>query len=120
MRKAANVILALVVASYVVLQAAGPAIPSQGDPWKVVFMGNALLNLHLGPALYAAGGLGFSSKEQETRKGGLDLVGQFGINIFNNYTSVGSVFAEGRLPAFTSDRPVNDHYKLLLGFRYIF
>jgi len=50
----------------------------------------------------------------------LDLIGQFGVNIFNHYTSAGSIFAEARIPVLTSDRPVDDHYKLLLGFRYIF
>ncbi len=98
----------------------GPAIPSQGDPWKVFFMGNVTANLHLGPSVYVGAGLGYTTKEQETRKSGIDLVGQFGVNIFNHYTSAGSIFAEARIPVLTSDRPVDDHYKLLLGFRYIF
>ena len=99
---------------------AGGAIPSQGDPWKFVFMADALLNLHLGESVYVDGGLGYSTKEQATRLSGFDLVGDLGVNIFNNYSSTGSIFAEGRIPVFDADRVVDKHYKLLLGFRYIF
>lgn len=99
---------------------AGGAIPSQGAPWKFIFMVDALLNLHLGDALYVGSGLGYSTKEQDTRLSGFDWVSDFGVNIFNNYSSVGSIFAEIRYPVLTADRLVADHYKLLLGFRYIF
>ncbi len=99
---------------------AGGAIPSQGDPWKFIFMADALLNLHLGESIYVDGGLGYSTKEQATRLSGFDLVGAFGVNIFNNYSSAGSIFAEGRIPVFDANRTVDLHYKLLLGFRYIF
>ena len=98
----------------------GPAIPTQGAPWKMFFMGNALANLHLGPSVYVGAGLGYTSKEQDTRKNGIDFVSQFGVNVFNHWTSAGSVFAEARIPFLTADRPVDNHYKLLLGFRYIF
>jgi hypothetical protein len=98
----------------------GPAIPTQGAPWKMFFMGNALANLHLGPSVCVGAGLGYTSKEQDTRKNGIDFVSQFGVNIFNHWTSAGSVFAEARIPFLTADRPVDNHYKLLLGFRYIF
>jgi len=98
----------------------GPAIPTQGDPWKVLFLANAVADLHLGPAAYVGAGLGYSTKEQDARKSGFDFIGQFGVNIFNHFTSAGSIFAEARIPFLTADRPVNNHYKLLLGFRYIF
>lgn len=99
---------------------AGGAIPTQGDPWKFFFMADALLNFHLGSAAYFDAGLGYTSKEQEVRKGGLDLIGAFGVNVFNKYTSAGSIFAEVRIPVITKDRSFDDHHKLLLGFRYIF
>jgi hypothetical protein len=98
----------------------GPAIPTQGDPWKVLFLANAVANLHLGPSVYLGAGLGYSTKEQAVRTSGLDFVGQFGVNLFNHYSSAGSIFAEARIPFLTSNRPVDTHYKLLLGFRYIF
>lgn len=97
----------------------GGGVPIKGAPWKSFFMGNALLNVHTGPA-YIAGGLGFSTKEREFRKGGIDLVGQLGFNLFQHNNSTGSLFGELRAPVFTEDRDFEHHHKLLLGFRYIF
>ena len=99
---------------------AGGALPTQGSPWKFVWMVDALLNLHLGDAAYIDGGLGYSTKEKPERLSGFDLVGAFGVNLFNNYTSAGSIFAEVRVPVLTADRDWDNHHKLLLGFRYIF
>ncbi len=98
----------------------GGALPTQGDPWKAFFMGDLLMNLHLGPAVYLDAGLGYTGKEQIERKSGIDLIGAFGVNIFNNYSNAGSIFAEVRVPVITKDRSFDDHHKLLLGFRYIF
>jgi hypothetical protein len=97
----------------------GGGIPVKGDPWKSFFMGNALLNLHAGPA-YLGAGLGFSTKERVGRLGGIDLVGEIGINLFKANASVGSIFGELRAPVITADRDFEHHHKLLLGFRYIF
>jgi hypothetical protein len=98
----------------------GPGIPLKGEPWKTFIMGNVLLNVHAGPA-FLAGGLGFSTKEQETRKGGIDLVGQVGFDLFKaGSSSVGSIFGELRAPVITENRSFDEHHKLLLGFRYIF
>jgi len=99
----------------------GGGIPVKGDPWKSFFMGNALLNLHAGPA-YLAGGLGFSTKDCDRvdKKGGIDLVGEVGINLFHSNDSVGSIFGELRAPVITKDRSFDRNHKLLLGFRYIF
>jgi hypothetical protein len=97
----------------------GGGIPVKGTPWKSFLMGNALLNLHAGQA-YLGGGLGFSTAERETRKGGIDLVGEIGINLFKVDTSIGSIFGELRAPVITADRSFELHHKLLLGFRYIF
>jgi len=99
----------------------GGGMPIKGDPWKSFFMGNALLNIHAGPA-YLAGGLGFSTKDcdREFKKGGIDLVGEVGFNLFRSDDSVGSIFGELRAPVITKDRPFEHNHKLLLGFRYIF
>ena len=99
----------------------GGGIPLKGAPWKSFLMGNALLNLHLGEA-YVAGGLGFSTKDcdREFKKGGIDLVGEVGINLFHSNDSVGSIFGELRAPVITKDRSFDRNHKLLLGFRYIF
>jgi hypothetical protein len=101
--------------------AVGGGIPVQGAPWKSFLMGNALLNLNAGPA-YVAGGLGFSTKDRDQvgKKGGIDLVGQLGINLFRRNKSTGSLFGELRAPVITEDRDFEHNHKLLLGFRYIF
>jgi hypothetical protein len=99
----------------------GGGIPVKGAPWKSFLMGNALLNLHAGPA-YVAGGLGFSTKDCDRvdKKGGIDLVGEVGINLFKVDSSIGSIFGELRAPVITTDRGFEHNHKLLLGFRYIF
>jgi hypothetical protein len=98
----------------------GGALPTRGDPWKAFFMGDVLMNFHLGPAAYLDAGIGYTGKEQAARKSGVDLIGAFGVNIFNNYSNAGSIFAEIRVPIITKNRDFDTHHKLLLGFRYIF
>jgi hypothetical protein len=115
----AGVLINLIVDKLDTIFTVGGGVPIKGEPWKSFFMGNALLNLHAGPA-YVAGGLGFSTKEREGRKGGIDLVGELGINLFRRNDSTGSLLGEIRVPVITSDRPFENHHKLLLGFRYIF
>jgi hypothetical protein len=117
----AGVLFNLVQDSLDAIFTLGGGIPVQGDPWKAFFMGNALLNVHAGPA-YVAGGLGFSTKDadREFKKGGIDLVGELGINLFRHNDSVGSIFGELRAPIITKDRSFDHNHKLLLGFRYIF
>jgi len=97
----------------------GGGFPVRGEPWTSFVMGNALLNVHAGPG-FLAGGLGFSTKDQTTRKAGIDLVGEVGIDLFKVNSSVGSILFELRAPVLTSDRSFEKNHKLLLGFRYIF
>ncbi len=97
----------------------GGGLPMQGEPWTAFVMGNALLNVHAGPA-FLAGGVGFSTKDQTTRKSGIDLVGEVGVDLFKVNSSVGSLLFELRAPVLTSDRSFEEQHKLLLGFRYIF
>jgi hypothetical protein len=97
----------------------GGAIPTgAGDPWTAFIMGNALLSVHAGPA-FLSGGLGYSGKEQTTRKGGIDLVGQVGVDVLKKPV-VGGIFTELRAPIITSNRSFDEHHKLLLGFRILF
>ncbi len=115
----AGLLYNLIVDKLDFILALGGGVPVKGEPWKSFFMANALLNVHAGPA-YVAGGIGFSGKEREGRKGGIDLVGQLGINLFRSNDSVGSLLGELRAPVLTEDRSFENHHKLLLGFRYIF
>jgi hypothetical protein len=96
----------------------GGAVPFQGEPWKFMSLANALVNVHAGP-MFIGGGLGYSSKEQNTRKSGLDVVGNIGVDVFNNWTSTGSIFFEFRSPL-GSNRSFDEHYKFALGFRMVF
>ncbi|MBD3413744.1 MAG: hypothetical protein GF421_04835 [Candidatus Aminicenantes bacterium] len=86
-----------------------------GDLWKPFFMANAVVNAHFSPAFIGAG-LGYSTKEQDVRGSGLDLVGNFGLDVFSN----GSIFFEGRLPLGGENREISETHKLLLGFRLTF
>lgn len=98
----------------------GGALPSRKAPWKFLFVANAILNLELGRSAYVGAGLGYSTKAKPIKKSGTDLVGQFGVNVFNHWTSAGSIFAEGRIPILDSNRKFDEHKKFSLGFRYIF
>jgi hypothetical protein len=98
----------------------GIAGTTVGDPWKTFFMCNALINYHV-DKFFVGAGLGYSGKEQEVRKGGIDFVGQAGFDIFEKKASYkGSIFGEVRAPIITSDRSFEDHHKFLVGFRIIF
>jgi len=96
----------------------GIGFPFQGDPWKTMWLLNLMANVHAGPVYFGAG-LGYSTKEQPTRKSGMDAIGQIGVDVFNNWTSMGSVFFEFRSPL-GSNRSFDKHHKFALGFRYIF
>lgn len=96
----------------------GGALSLKGDPWKSLFMANLLLNVKSGPAFFGAGA-GFTSAVKEDRNSDADLIANFGFNIFNTQTSVGSIFFEGRSPV-GKDRKFSKHHKLMFGFRVIF
>ncbi len=96
----------------------GGAMPFQGDPWRFMFMANALVNVHSGP-VFLGGGLGYSTKEQITRKSGMDLVANVGVDIYQRWTSMGSIFFEFRSPL-GSNRSFDQHHKFALGFRMVF
>lgn len=98
----------------------GVAGTTVGEPWKTFFMCNALINVHSNK-LFAGAGIGYSGKERETTKGGIDFVLQGGVDIFKKKASyTGSIFGEFRVPIITSDRSFEDHHKILAGFKIIF
>lgn len=81
---------------------------------------NAVLNAHA-DRVFFGGGLGYSTKEHEGRKSGVDLVGQIGVDVLQKRPDMtGSIFAELRAPIITSNRSFSDHHKILLGFRLTF
>lgn len=96
----------------------GGALALKGDPWRSFFMANLLLNVHSGPAFFG-GGIGFTTKVKSYRNADADIIANFGFDVFNNYTSAGSIFFEGRAPV-GKGRKLSKHNKLMLGFRIIF
>jgi hypothetical protein len=97
----------------------GGALSLKGDPWKSFFMGQALLNYHFNPA-YIGAGLGLNTQVREDRdQTDIYLVGNIGYNVFNNYTTIGSIFFESQGPI-GEGRSFSKHYKFMLGFRLLF
>jgi hypothetical protein len=94
----------------------GAGVPLKGSPWKAIIMAELLGNVHFGK-FYIGAGPGFSSKEQSTRKNGVDAVGQVGYTICHNYLKMSQIFFEFRAPI---GRSFEDHHKMALGFRYNF
>lgn len=96
----------------------GGAFTLSPEPWKSILIGNALINVHAGSAYFGAGA-GFTTEVREERGSDFDLVANLGFDVFDHYTSVGSIFFEARGPI-GEDRSFSDHYKFMFGFRYLF
>ncbi len=97
----------------------GGALALKGEPWKSFAMGSALFNLHARPTFFGAG-VGVSTQVREEREEtDFLLIGQVGYDVFDKYTSIGSIFVEGHAPL-GEGRKLSKHHKLLLGFRFLF
>ena len=97
----------------------GGGIPFKGDPWKLVFTADALINGHF-EGFFVGTGLGVSSAtwaKDENHKFGLDIPVQAGFKVFDNWKSFGQLFAEFRMPI---GRSFEHNYKTGLGFRFLF
>ncbi len=100
---------------------AGGGIPLKGDPWKFTFLADALINGHFNK-MFVGTGLGYSGLHHADvdpidYKGGLDLVGRLGFDVFDKWTSKGALFFEFRAPL---GRSFEYHHKFGLGFRILF
>lgn len=96
----------------------GGALTLKEEPWKSVFMANLLFNVKSGSAFFGAGA-GFTTKVKEGRNSDADIITNFGFNILNTQTSIGSIFFEVRAPV-GKELKFSKHHKLMLGFRIIF
>ena len=96
----------------------GPGISLEKEPWKSFFMANALFNVHVGAAFFGAGA-GFSTKVKEGKSSDAEVIANFGFDIFDNWTSKGSLIFEAR-GALGSGRSFSKNHKLLVGFRFLF
>ncbi len=90
----------------------------KSEPWKSLAMGDVLLNYHFGP-FFLGGGAGFVTAVKETRDADFDLLGNLGFDIFNNWTTIGSIYGQVRWPM-GSEVNFSDNHKLELGFRLLF
>lgn len=97
----------------------GGALAMKDEPWKSFMLFNAVLNYHFDPA-YIGAGLGFNTQVREDRdESDVFLLGNIGVNIFNNYTTIGSIFFEGQGPI-GEGKSFSKHHKFILGFRLLF
>ncbi len=97
---------------------AGGALTFEDEPWKSIFLANAVLNLRAGPAFFGAG-VGYTTKVKDYREPDFELIGNIGVYVFDNWKSKGAIFFEGRGPV-GEGKSFSDHHKLILGFRYLF
>jgi hypothetical protein len=95
---------------------AGGAMPFKGSPWKFGFLAEALINGHYKKS-YLGAGVGFSTKSQSLTKSGMDLVAQIGTNVYQTWTSFGSLFFEFRAPV---GRSFKFNNRFGIGFRMLF
>lgn len=96
----------------------GGSLALKGEPWTSFFMANILMNVHAGPAFFGAGA-GYTTKVRTEREADTELIGNVGLDVFNNFTNAGSLLFEVRAPI-GEGRSFSKNYKIMLGFRYIF
>jgi len=88
------------------------------DEWKSFFLANFILNYHI-DNFYIGAGAGYASQVKEVRDGDTYLLANIGIDVFNNWSTRGSIFFETHFPL-GEDRSFSKHHKLLMGFRLLF
>ena len=97
----------------------GGALSMKDEPWKSFMLLNAILNYNFDP-VYVGAGMGFNTQVREDRdESDIFLLGNIGVNIFDNYTSIGSIFFEAHGPV-GEGKSFSKHHKLILGFRLLF
>jgi len=103
----------------------GAGIPLKGDPWKLIFLAEALVNGHFDKTFLGAG-IGYRTKafdllvtddEEIVGESGLDLVGRLGFEVFNNRKNMGDLIFELRAPL---GRGFKDFHMFSVGFQFRF
>ncbi len=98
--------------------AGGGAVALKSDPWKSIFLAEALINYHAGAFIIGGGG-GMTTAVKEGRKSDFDLIGNIGFALFQNPTSYGALVFEARWPL-GSGRTFSKNHKYGLAFKYYF
>lgn len=106
---------------------AGGAMPTKGDPWKFIFLTEALINGHFKEAFIGAG-IGYRTRAYDRiyendnessyeGKNTVDVVSRIGFRVFNNYKNMGHLFFEFRAPLNAS---IKHNHLFGVGFRFMF
>jgi len=101
-----------------VVEGGGAFSINNSEEWKSFFLANFSLNYHI-DNFFIGAGAGYASKVKEQRDGDVFLLANIGVDIFNNWSTRGSLFFETHFPL-GEGRSYSDHHKLLLGFRLLF
>lgn len=96
----------------------GGALSLKGEPWKSIFLADALVNYHAGD-FFIGGGAGFTTAVKEGREADFDLVGNVGFDVFKTDVSRGALSFDVRWPI-GSGRSFSKNHKYALGFRILF
>lgn len=97
---------------------AGAALALKSEPWKSIFLGDALLNYHAGPAFFGAGA-GFTTAVKEGRSADFDLIGSIGVDVFKTETAKGALLFDVRWPL-GEGRSFSKNHKYGLGLKFLF
>lgn len=97
----------------------GGSYLSDEGAWKSFYVANVLFNFHAGRFFLGTGaGYTTGSKASKDYEYG-EVIANLGFDIFNRFKTAGSIFIEGQAP-FSGHLAMADHYKLMLGLRFIF
>jgi len=101
-----------------IIIAGGGAYSNLSAPWKSFYNGSLLLNFHLGPFSIGAGA-GVTTRDIETLpKSYGEAVANIGINMFSISKTTISILFEAAGPVLNLS--LEDHYKVMAGFRFKF
>ncbi len=101
-----------------VVVSGGGALSLKSEPWKSIFLADALINYHAGD-FFIGGGAGFTTAVKEGRGADFDLVGNIGFDVFKTDASRGALSFDIRWPL-GSERSFSKNHKFGLGFRVLF
>ncbi len=101
-----------------VMATVGGAFNMTGEPFYHYFLSNLQLNLHL-DAFSIGGGIGISSKLRNNYNSDLDIVLNLAYDLFRKTNSIGSLFAELRIPIGEGLEFSHEH-QIHLGYRLKF
>ena len=102
----------------VILSGGGGYTPVDSDPWEHYYTANLIFNLRAGPIFIGLGG-GYTTQYKSTQPTDYgEAIVNFGFDLFSKSKIISSIFLETSGPVIDLD--IQDHYKVMLGFRILF